>query len=124
MGRIPFTPLLICTLSIEPVPISQTDQVRDGILIQLVAPLNSCPSVGISVASDHVIICNHAIDEHCMLTIQMALTKINVSLTVHPTTPILSVKWSINLTETTDSLLQDFPRTYESTCSQTAELPL
>ena len=49
VGRIPFAPLLVCTLSVKPVPVSQTDQVGDGVLVQLVAPLNSCSSMGIPI---------------------------------------------------------------------------
>ena len=51
---ISFTLLLICTLGIEPIPMSQADQVGNSVLVQFVAPLNSCSSVGISVARDHV----------------------------------------------------------------------
>ena len=53
VGHVSLTLLLICTLSVEPVPMSQTDQVGNGVLIQFSIPLHCYLCVSVSVKGKH-----------------------------------------------------------------------
>ena len=47
MGGVTLTLFIISTLGIEPVPVSKADQVRNGILVELLVPFNCCLCVSI-----------------------------------------------------------------------------